>query len=68
MLLYTDGLIERRGHDIDTAMRNVAATLSAAPARQPLPDLISQLTGTMAASAADDIVLLAVRIPDPGPG
>jgi serine phosphatase RsbU (regulator of sigma subunit) len=67
LLLYTDGLIERRDHDIDTAMRNVSAMLSAAPAGQPLPDLISQLTGTMVANAADDIVLLAVRIPEPGP-
>lgn len=67
LLLYTDGLVERRGHDIDTAIRNVAATLSAAPAGQSLPDLISQLTGTMAATTPDDVVLLAVRIPEPGP-
>jgi GAF domain-containing protein len=65
LLLYTDGLVERRGHGIDTAISNVAATLSAAPAQQPLPDLIGQLTGTMAATTLDDVVLLAVRIPEP---
>jgi GAF domain-containing protein len=65
LLLYTDGLVERRGHGIDIAISNVAATLSAAPAQQPLPDLIGQLTGTMAATTLDDVVLLAVRIPEP---
>jgi serine phosphatase RsbU (regulator of sigma subunit) len=65
LLLYTDGLVERRGHGIDAAISNVAAMLSAAPARQPLPDLISQLTGTIAATTLDDVVLLAVRIPEP---
>jgi GAF domain-containing protein len=67
LLLYTDGLVERRGCDLDTAISQLAARLSAAPADQPLPDLLSQLTGSVARTARDDVVLLAVRIPV-GPG
>jgi serine phosphatase RsbU (regulator of sigma subunit) len=63
LLLYTDGLVERRGHDMDAAISRAAAQLSAAPAGQPLPDLLGQLVDDGAGPASDDIVLLAVRVP-----
>ena len=64
LLLYTDGLVERRGGDIDAAIDRTAAVLAAAPASRPLPALLEQLAGEIAGpEPADDIVLLAARIP-----
>jgi serine phosphatase RsbU (regulator of sigma subunit) len=64
LLLYTDGLVERRGGDIDAAIDRTAAALAAAPASRPLPALLEQLAAEIAGpEPADDIVLLAARIP-----
>jgi serine phosphatase RsbU (regulator of sigma subunit) len=66
LLLYTDGLIEQRGHNLDDAIDRAAAILSAGPADQPLPDLVRQLTNEIASPAADDdLALLAVRVAVP---
>jgi serine phosphatase RsbU (regulator of sigma subunit) len=66
LLLYTDGLIEHRGHSLDDAIDRAAAILSAGPADRPLPDLVRQLTTEIASpSADDDLALLAVRIVTP---
>jgi serine phosphatase RsbU (regulator of sigma subunit) len=64
LLLYTDGLVERCGADIDATIDRTAAALAAVPANRPLPALLEQLTAEIAdPEAADDIVLLAARIP-----
>jgi serine phosphatase RsbU (regulator of sigma subunit) len=66
LLLYTDGLIEHRGHSLDDAIDRAAAILSAGSADRPLPDLVRQLTTEIASpSADDDLALLAVRIVTP---
>jgi serine phosphatase RsbU (regulator of sigma subunit) len=66
LLLYTDGLIEHRGHSLDDTIDRAAAILSAGSADQPLPDLVRQLTTEIASpSADDDLALLAVRIVAP---
>ncbi|KAA0943135.1 GAF domain-containing SpoIIE family protein phosphatase [Streptomyces apricus] len=65
LLLYTDGLVERRGSTIDT---NIDATgrVLAAHRHAPLPELLTTLADTVAgADADDDIALLALRIPRP---
>lgn len=64
LLLYTDGLVERRGADIDAAIDCTAAVLAAAPASRPLPALLELLAAEIAGPRpSDDMVLLAVRIP-----
>jgi serine phosphatase RsbU (regulator of sigma subunit) len=64
LLLYTDGLVERGGGDIDAGIDRTAAALASAPANHPLPALLEQLAAEIAdPSAADDMVLLAARIP-----
>ena len=66
LLLYTDGLIEQRGRNLDDAIDRAAAILSAGSADRPLPDLVRQLTTEIASpSADDDLALLAVRIVTP---
>ncbi len=64
LLLYTDGLVERRGYDVDLAIEDAAAVLAAAPAGQPLSDMLDALASQVAGEETDDdIALLAVRIP-----
>ncbi|WP_018656672.1 PP2C family protein-serine/threonine phosphatase [Actinomadura flavalba] len=61
LLLYTDGFIERRGHDIEDHLTTVATRL-ADHADLPLPALVDVLA-THAADTTDDLVLLTVRVP-----
>lgn len=68
LLLYTDGLVEYRTQEVDAAISHAAAVLSAAPADEPLPDLLGELLDSVAGrTAPDDISLLAVRIPQGRP-
>jgi hypothetical protein len=48
LLLYTDGLVERRGGDIDAAIDRTAAALAAAPFNHPLPALLEHLAAEIA--------------------
>jgi sigma-B regulation protein RsbU (phosphoserine phosphatase) len=72
LLLYTDGLVERRGEHIDrglTRLRRQAAALAQAPVQQFCDDLCDSLVDTT--GATDDIALLALRLPastGTGPG
>ncbi|MCK8676481.1 PP2C family protein-serine/threonine phosphatase [Streptomyces lichenis] len=62
VLLYTDGLIERRGESIDhglTRLRQHAAAL----VRQPLEEVCDELLTGLAADHTDDVALLALRLP-----
>lgn len=63
LLLYADGLIERPGHDIDTAIATLVAVL-ARHGDGPLPDLVRRISMRLAdPHPADDVVVLAVRVP-----
>jgi serine phosphatase RsbU (regulator of sigma subunit) len=64
LLLYSDGLVERRGQDVDLAISTAASVLAAAPAAEPLSDVLDALTSQVAGQETDDdIVLLVVRVP-----
>lgn len=62
LLLFTDGLIERRDRDLDTGLAQLTATLRAA-AGLPLEELCDHLLDRMLppGGAADDVALIAVR-------
>ena len=62
LLLYTDGLIERRGEDIDAGLERLAASLSDASARRdrPLADYVFNRVARES-SMEDDVALLAVE-------
>ncbi|MFD5507141.1 SpoIIE family protein phosphatase [Streptomyces sp. NPDC127051] len=63
LLLYTDGLVERRGHDIDAAIAQLAGLL-ARHGDRPLPELLRRISSRMAEPPpGDDVVLLVLRIP-----
>jgi hypothetical protein len=58
VLLYTDGLIERRGESLDTGMTRLRQH-AAALAREPLDAFCDELL----TDHADDVALLAARLP-----
>lgn len=67
LLLFTDGLVEHRGHDLDTVTDRVARMLGAGT-RRPLPELLGAIADEVAGEAHDDdVVLLAVRLSDDTP-
>ncbi|WP_254406163.1 SpoIIE family protein phosphatase [Streptomyces sp. AC627_RSS907] len=64
LLLYTDGLIETPGSDLDTGLRRLrrhALTL----AHEPLDVLCDQVLAGLPPGSADDVALLALRVPAP---
>ncbi|MFJ8858561.1 GAF domain-containing SpoIIE family protein phosphatase [Streptomyces sp. NPDC102451] len=67
LLLYTDGLVERRDNDIDASIGQTASILSA-HGDQPLPQLLEALAHGLAdAPQRDDVAVLVVRVSG-GPG
>jgi serine phosphatase RsbU (regulator of sigma subunit) len=62
LLLYADGLVERRGTDIDVSLQELAAL--SLPADGALDDLLDTLLSGMANGAyEDDVAILAARQP-----
>ena len=66
MLMYTDGLIERRGEDLEEGIARVAERLQAWPPGVPLGSLCDELIACLGAEPQlDDMCVLAVRRPGP---
>ncbi|WP_327308529.1 SpoIIE family protein phosphatase [Streptomyces sp. NBC_01298] len=64
LLLYTDGLVEERGTDIDENVERLARELATAPSGIRLHALLRSLLDTIGPQEAqDDTVLFAVRVP-----
>ncbi len=62
LLLYTDGLTERRGHDLESVLERLRSAASRA-AGAPLDELLDRaLAETGDAAPADDVALVAVRL------
>ncbi|WP_411104040.1 SpoIIE family protein phosphatase [Streptomyces sp. cmx-4-9] len=62
LVLYTDGLIEARGRDIDAGLDALRAELRAAPAG-PLEELVDRvLANLLPGGPADDTVLVLARV------
>ncbi|MER6536572.1 SpoIIE family protein phosphatase [Streptomyces sp900105755] len=59
LLLYTDGLVERRGEDIDRGLARLTG-LSLSPT-DPLDKIVDTVLAHLAAGSEDDIALLAAR-------
>ncbi|WP_206641833.1 SpoIIE family protein phosphatase [Nonomuraea polychroma] len=62
LLLYTDGLVEVPGTDLDTGLHGLRRH-AAALARHPLEDFCDQILARMPPGNTDDIALLALRVP-----
>ncbi|MEU8956245.1 SpoIIE family protein phosphatase [Streptomyces sp. NPDC048518] len=67
MVLYTDGLVEDAGLDLDTGMRNLAEVLRAGPdAAEDLADHLSNALWERWGTGDDVALLVLRRHPDPG--
>jgi serine phosphatase RsbU (regulator of sigma subunit)/PAS domain-containing protein len=60
VLLYTDGLVERRGESLREGLERLR-TAAERLAGLPLEDLCDRLVAELAAESEDDVALLAVR-------
>jgi len=60
LVLYTDGLVERRGADISTGMTRLADALQTVTAL-PAGDACGTLVGSLAPNPADDIAIVMAR-------
>ncbi|ONK11502.1 SpoIIE family protein phosphatase [Streptomyces sp. MP131-18] len=65
VLLFTDGLVEMAGSDLDTGMNRLRRHAIALAGRPP-DDFCAQLLERMPPGGSDDIALLALRVPDAG--
>ena len=64
LLMYTDGLVERRGEDIDKGIGRVTEHLQAWRSGPPLDDLCDHLVSSLTAEPQlDDVCVLAVSRP-----
>ena len=61
VLLYTDGLVERRGEDLDAGLARLLHVMGRLRGL-PLDELCDELLLTMAPDPQDDVVLLAARV------
>ncbi|WP_410538016.1 SpoIIE family protein phosphatase [Streptomyces sp. KL2] len=62
LLLYTDGLVEVPGTDLDTGLGRLRRH-AAALARRPLDEFCDRILARMPPGSTDDIALLALRVP-----
>ncbi|WP_069171737.1 SpoIIE family protein phosphatase [Streptomyces griseus] len=62
LLMYTDGLVERRNEDIDVSVGRLASVTL--PSSGRLDDLLEEVIGRFGRDAEDDIAVLASRIRD----
>jgi serine phosphatase RsbU (regulator of sigma subunit) len=60
VLLYTDGLVERRGEHLDDGLRRLADTAGRL-VHLPLQQLCDELLDRLVVGSEDDVALLAVR-------
>ncbi|MGH3238955.1 MAG: SpoIIE family protein phosphatase [Spirillospora sp.] len=61
LLLYTDGLIERPGEDLDTSLNRLRRHASELAPR-PLDDFCDGLLDAMPTTGTDDIAMIALRV------
>ena len=62
LFLYTDGLVERRGHVIDEGMEQLVSLLGEL-ANRPLEELCDAvLDGMLPTTPQDDVALVALRL------
>jgi serine phosphatase RsbU (regulator of sigma subunit)/anti-sigma regulatory factor (Ser/Thr protein kinase) len=69
LLLYTDGLVEKRGEPLDAGLERFREVVAGAPG-EPLQRLCEHVLDTLVQEApGDDVALLALRVlaPDGGP-
>jgi serine phosphatase RsbU (regulator of sigma subunit) len=67
LFLYTDGLVERRGSDLDEGTDRLRRLLTENRDLSPA-ELVDHAVDTLAPDSPDDVVAFAVRFPEHAPG
>jgi serine phosphatase RsbU (regulator of sigma subunit) len=62
VLAYTDGLVERRGHDIDAGLAELLE-VAAGVAGHALAEQVDAVFGALATGSRDDVTVLGLRLP-----
>jgi len=62
LLLYTDGLVERRGEDVDLGIARLAAALARRAGQDPADLVAGLLEELLPEEAEDDVAVLALRV------
>ncbi len=63
LLAYTDGLVERRGEDVDVGFERLRATVESLAGVEDLDRLVDRvLRAQVGGDQADDVALIAVRV------
>ncbi|MFD3530734.1 SpoIIE family protein phosphatase [Streptomyces sp. NPDC058664] len=68
LLLYTDGLVERRHDSLGSGLGRLVAAAEELAAVEDLEQLVDQLLGMVTGDTDDDTSVVAVRLREPGPG
>ncbi|WP_157253298.1 PP2C family protein-serine/threonine phosphatase [Nonomuraea typhae] len=61
LFLYTDGVVERRGHDLDAGLKRLLQAAGACPADDP-QEAISCVLNRIGRNTHDDVCMLALRV------
>lgn len=64
LLLYTDGLVERRGEDLGDGLERLRQCAERL-AREPLDRFCDELLTGMPVTGEDDVAVIALRVPSP---
>ncbi|MGW5262911.1 SpoIIE family protein phosphatase [Microbispora sp. NPDC004025] len=64
LLLYTDGLVERRGEDLGDGLERLRRCAEPL-AREPLDRFCDELLTGMPVTGEDDVAMIALRVPSP---
>ena len=62
LFLYTDGLVERRGHDVDEGIDRLRRLLAGLNGRSPA-EMVDTAVEVLAPDARDDVVAFAIQLP-----
>ncbi|MGW0484609.1 SpoIIE family protein phosphatase [Nonomuraea sp. NPDC003214] len=65
LLLYTDGLVERPGENLDDGLARLSEHAGEL-ARAPLEQFCDEVLSRMPVSGQDDVAMIALRMPGPG--
>ncbi|TQS22549.1 SpoIIE family protein phosphatase [Microbispora hainanensis] len=65
LLLYTDGLVERRGEDLGDGLERLRRRVEPL-AREPLGRFCDQVLTGMPVTGEDDVAMIALRVPQEG--
>jgi serine phosphatase RsbU (regulator of sigma subunit) len=64
-VLFSDGLVEVRGEDLDTGLDRLGAVLAAAGAAATAGGMADALVASRSPDSSDDVALLCIRLDRP---